>query len=146
MEIPRTFKWLVALELFVHEARQRNCSKLEDTILAPLAFALHKEFVPKTPGFVPLASEAHRMVNCRFSVMELYPKFTQFMIDSMANLDVLSRAHRDVLRNDTTEELNLPSWVPPFQQAGTTSLIDDLLFTQYNAAIHLGPYRKAESK
>jgi hypothetical protein len=68
------------------------------------------------------------------------------MIDSMANLDVLSRAHRDVLRNDATEELNLPSWVSPFQEAGTTSLIDDLLFTQYNAAIHLGPHRKTESK
>ena len=146
MELPRTFKWLVALELFAYEARQRNCSKLEDKVLAPLAFALHEEFAPNTPDFLPLKREARRIIDCRFPVPELYLKFTRFMIDSMANLDVLSRAHRDVLRNDATEELNLPSWVSPFQEAGTTSLIDDLLFTQYNAAIHLGPHRKTESK
>ncbi|KAF7594831.1 hypothetical protein BBP40_008161 [Aspergillus hancockii] len=52
--------------------------------------------------------------------------------------------HGDVLQIDTTEELKLPFWVPQFHQAGMTSLIDDLLFTQYNAAEHLGPYRKFE--
>lgn len=31
------------------------------------------------------------------------------MINSIANLDVLLRAYRDVLRNDATKELNLPS-------------------------------------
>jgi len=146
MELPRTFKWLVALEMFAHEARQRNCSKLEDKILAPLAFALHEKFAPETPDFFPVKREAHSIIDCRLPVPELYLKFTRFMIDSMANLDVLSRAHRDVLRKNAAKEPNLPSWVPPFHEVGTTSLIDDLLFTKYNAAIHLGPYRQIESK
>jgi len=146
MEIPRTSKWLVALELFVHEARQRNCSKLEDKVLAPLAFALHEKFVPESLDFPPFEREARRLIDCRFPVTELYPKFTRFMIESMANLDILSRACRDTLPRDATDELNLPSWVPPFEKAGTTSLIDDLLFTRYNAAIYLGPYCKVESK
>ncbi|ROV88037.1 hypothetical protein VPNG_10355 [Cytospora leucostoma] len=144
LEIPGSFKWLVALELFVHESRQRNCCKLEDKVLAPLAFALHDQFAPETPDYLPLKTEARSLIDCRISVIELYRKFTHFMIDSMANLDILSRAHRDVPHDDATKELNLPSWVPPFQKPGTTSLIDDLLFTQYNAADHLGPYCRVE--
>jgi hypothetical protein len=58
-------------------------------------------------------------------VKELYLKFTCFIIESMANLDILSRAHRDTPLNNATKELNLPSWVPPLEKAGTTSLIDE---------------------
>ncbi|KAH7459133.1 hypothetical protein FOMA001_g20262 [Fusarium oxysporum f. sp. matthiolae] len=144
MEIPRTVKWLVALELFVHEARHRNCSKLEDKILAPLAFALHEQFTPDTSDYIPLRRNVRRIIDCQIPVTELYLKFTRFMIDSMANLDILSRAHRDFPLNDATEELDLPSWVPRFHEAGRTSLIDDILFSQYNAAAHLGPYEAIE--
>ncbi|KAL8367102.1 hypothetical protein RB595_000422 [Gaeumannomyces hyphopodioides] len=140
-EIPRTLKWLVALELYVHEARSRNSQKPEDKIRAPLAFALCEKFFPKTPESLPLERHACRLLDCRTSWMELYPRFTLFMIDSMANLDILSRAHRDVECDDATKMLSLPSWVPPFHVTGTTSLIDDLLFTQYNAASHLSVYK-----
>ncbi|KAK7418335.1 hypothetical protein QQZ08_011278 [Neonectria magnoliae] len=145
MEVSRSLKWLVALELLVHESRQRDCSKLEDKILAPLAFALLEDFAPKTSDYFLLQKEASRIADCQIPVPELYRKFTRFMIESMSNLDILSRAHRHVVRGNRTEKLNLPSWVPPFQEAGTTSLIDDILFTKFNASIHLGPYRKVES-
>jgi hypothetical protein len=36
--------------------------------------------------------------------------------------------------------------MPPFEKAGTTSLIDDVFYTQYDAAHYLGPYQKVESK
>ncbi|KAE8360898.1 hypothetical protein BDV27DRAFT_161219 [Aspergillus caelatus] len=143
-EIPRKLKWLVALELLVHESRQRSCSKLEDKVLAPLAFALRENFAPNNPDFLSLATEARRIIGYRFPITELYSKFTRFMLHSMGNLDILSRTHRDVIPTDTTEELKLPSWVPQFHQAGMTSLIDDLFFTQYNAAEHLGPYSEFE--
>lgn len=141
LEVPRTFKWLVALELYVHETRPRNCQMLGDKVRAPLAFALSEKFTPKTQEFPLLERHARQMLDCRIPWMELYPKFTQFIIGSMSNLDILSRAHRDVECDDATEMLNLPSWVPPFQAAGTTSLIDDLLFTNFNAASHLGAYK-----
>lgn len=145
-EISRSVKWLVALELLVHEARQRSCTKLEDKVLAPLAFALHDTFVPGTPDFHLLANEARKLLNYDFSVFELYVKFTRFMTTSMANLDILSRVNPAILPNKSAHVLNLPSWVPSFNEAGTTSLIDDILFTQYNAAVHLGSYRKIQSK
>ncbi|KLU92871.1 hypothetical protein MAPG_11833 [Magnaporthiopsis poae ATCC 64411] len=141
LEVPRTLKWLVTLELYVHETRPRNCQKPEDKVRAPLAFALNKKFTPTMPEFHLLERHARQMLDCRIPWMELYPMFTQFIIDSMANLDILSRAHRDVECDDATEMLSLPSWVPPFQAAGTTSLIDDLLFTKFNAASYLGAYR-----
>ncbi|KAH6974984.1 heterokaryon incompatibility protein-domain-containing protein [Ilyonectria sp. MPI-CAGE-AT-0026] len=144
MKVPQTLKWLVALELFVHEARQQECSHQEDKVLAPLAFALHESFAPETPDFVSPEEKARRVIDCRIPVTELYLKFTRFMVESMSNLDILSRAHRDVLPNNTTKQLELPSWVPPFHEAGTTALLDDLLFIQYNAAIHLGPRRNGE--
>jgi hypothetical protein len=146
MEYSRTFKWLIALELYTHEARQRNCSQLEDKILAPLTFALHEKFAPESPEFLSVKREARGILDCRLPVSDLYLKFTRFMIDSMDNLDVLSRAHRDILHHDPMKEPNLPSWVPPFHEVGTTSLLDDLLFTRYDAAIHLGPHRQIKSK
>ncbi|KAJ4285977.1 hypothetical protein N0V90_013543 [Kalmusia sp. IMI 367209] len=144
MEIPRTFKWLVALELHAHEARQRNCTQLKDKILAPLAFALNERFTLETPDFVALKREAHGILDCRLPVSELYLKFTRFLIDSMSNLDILSRAHRENLHEDPTKALNLPSWVPPFHEVGTTSLVDDLFFSQYKTATYLGPYCQIE--
>jgi hypothetical protein len=137
LTIPRTYKWLVALELLVHEARQRECSKAKDRIIAPLAFALHEKFLPDREGFRGVEIEIQRIISgCQsISTEELYCKFTHFMISKMGNLDILSRAHGD---QDTDLELDLPSWVPPFHTAGSTSLIDELLVTQYDAAKHLG--------
>jgi hypothetical protein len=37
----------VSLELLVHEARQRECSGAKDRIIAPLAFVMHKTFLPE---------------------------------------------------------------------------------------------------
>ncbi|KAH7406328.1 heterokaryon incompatibility protein-domain-containing protein [Phaeosphaeria sp. MPI-PUGE-AT-0046c] len=142
MEVPRTFKWLMALELYTHEARQRNCSQMQDKILAPLTFALHEAFAPESSEFLSLKREACGILDCRLPVSDLYLKFTRFMIDSMVSLDILSRAHRDTLYSGSTREPKLPSWVPPFHEVGTTSLLDDLLFTQYNAAAYLGPYHQ----
>ncbi|KAH6665433.1 heterokaryon incompatibility protein-domain-containing protein [Halenospora varia] len=138
LKIPRTFKWLVALELLVHEARQRECSKLKDKIIAPLAFAIHEQYVPDTADFHCLETDIQNILDYSQSTEELYCRFTHFMISSMANLDILSRAHRNDDGQDRDLELSLPSWVPPFHTAGSTSLIDDLLFTQYDAAKHLG--------
>ena len=146
LQLSRTFKWLVALELFVHEVRQRNCCDLKDKVLAPLAFALHDKFVPRTPEFLSAEKQARYLIDFRIPVTDLYLRFTRFMIKSTANLDILSRAHRDVPRDDAIEELNLPSWVPPFHNAGTTSLIDNLLYTRYNAASFSGLYRVVESE
>jgi hypothetical protein len=121
---------------------------LEDKVIAPLAFALHDAFVPGTPDFHLLANEARKLLNYTSSVTELYLKFTRFMTNSMANLDILSRVDRAILPNNMmpSHVLDLPSWVPSFNEAGTTSLIDDILFTKYNAAGYLGPYQEVESK
>lgn len=98
-EISRSLKWLVVLELFAHEARQRSCTKLEDKVLAPLAFALHDTFIPGTSGFHLLANETHELLNYDFSVTELYIQCTHFLTDSMANLDILSRVNSAILPN-----------------------------------------------
>ncbi|CZR66870.1 uncharacterized protein PAC_16771 [Phialocephala subalpina] len=142
LTIPRKFKWLVALELLVHEARQRECSKPKDKIIAPLAFAIHERYVPDTVDFHYLETGIQSILDYPQSTEELYCKFTHFMISSMANLDILSRAHRNDDGQDRDIDLSLPSWVPPFHTAGSTSLIDELLFTQYDAAKHLDrPYQ-----
>lgn len=145
-EIPRTSKWLVALELLVHEARHRNCSNLEDKVLAPLAFALYERFTPQDPDFFYIGTQARDLLDHRVPVAELYPKFTLFMIESMESLDILSRSQSDNGHIGSVQEPKLPSWVPPFQKAGTSSLIDDLLFTRYEAARYLGPYKRFECK
>ena len=132
------------LELFVREAQQRNSSRPEDKVLAPLAFTLHEKVVPNSPYFPMVANEAREIVDCRLSVTELYLRFTRFMIRSMANLDILSRANWDFMRNGESKQVQLPFWVLPFQDVGTTSLVDDLLFTQYHTAKHLGAYCKTE--
>ncbi|KAL4781289.1 heterokaryon incompatibility protein-domain-containing protein [Aspergillus varians] len=144
-QVSRTLKWFTALELLVHEARQRNCTQPGDKVLAPLAMALHDDFIPKTTDFSTIVSEAQTVLDCRLPASELHTKFTRFIVDGMSSLDILSRVQGDDSQNSTARELGLPSWVPQYQQAGTTSLIDDLLFTQYNAAKHLGPYCRAEN-
>jgi hypothetical protein len=141
LTIPRTFKWLIALEFLVHESRQRECSDAKDKIIAPLAFAMHGKFVPDKVDFLRLEKDIQSLRDCSLSTQELYCKFTRFMINSMANLDILSRAHRtsnDQDDQDTDKETSLPSWVPPFHTAGSSSLIDELLFTKYDAAKHMG--------
>jgi hypothetical protein len=60
--IPRTFKWLVGLELLVHEARQRECSNPKDWIIARLGFALHKKFVPDMEKFRDLKAGIQSML------------------------------------------------------------------------------------
>jgi hypothetical protein len=142
-KIPRTFKWLIALELLVHETRQRECSKAKDRIIAPLAFAMHEKFVPELDNF-RLLEAGMSILGYSLSMKELYCRFTHFMINSMASLDILSRAHRNDDGQDKDSELSLPSWVPPFHIAGSNSLIDELLFTQYDAARHLN--RRREGK
>ena len=127
----------MALELLVHEAKQRECSKANDRIIAPLEFALHEKFLQDRERFRGVEIEIQRIISgCQsISTQELYCRFTHFMISKMGNLDILSRAHGE---QDTNLELDLPSWVPPFHTAGSTSLIDELLVTQYDAAKHLG--------
>ena len=144
LKVSGSFKRTVVLEIFVHEARQRNCSRPEDKGLAPLAFTLHEKFVPKSSYFPMVANKAREIVNCRLSVTELYLRFTRFMIRSMANLDILSRTNWDFMRNGESKQVQLPSWELPFQDVETTSLVDDLLFTQYHAANHLGAYCETE--
>ncbi|KAJ6032508.1 hypothetical protein N7540_003240 [Penicillium herquei] len=139
-EVPETFKRLVALELLVHEARQRDCCKPEDKILAPLAFALHKSFTPHDQYFSSIEHKARVLLDHGIPMAKLYLEFTRFMIESMGSLDILSRLQSDHGPMELAEEPKLPSWVPPFQNAGTSSLIDDLLFTKYDAAGFLGPY------
>ena len=73
---------------------------------------------------------------------ELYIKFTRFLINSMKNLDILSRAYKDDRTPDEID-IKLPSWVPPFHRMGTTSLIDD---NRYDAAGHMGSYHERKSK
>jgi hypothetical protein len=57
----------------------------------------------------------------------------------MGNLDILSRTHRNDEDEDEDTDLGiqLPSWVPPFHRAGSTSLIDELLVTKYDAAKYI---------
>lgn len=59
--------------------------------------------------------DGERLLDCRTLWMELYPRFTLFMIGSMANLDILLRAYRGVERDGATKILSLPSWMPPFK-------------------------------
>jgi hypothetical protein len=70
------------------------------------------------------------------------------MISSMGNLDILSRTHRNDEDEDEDTDLGiqLPSWVPPFHRAGSTSLIDELLVTKYDAAKYLGRRGERTSK
>ena len=133
LRIPRSLKWLVALEVLVHEMRQRECSDWKDKIIAPLAFALR--YAPVN-GYEQFEDRINDLLNYSKSTSELYRKFTTFMISSMSNLDILSR----VGGRHCVEEnkLNLPSWVPHFNDAGISSLIDDLLFTKFDVAKYLG--------
>lgn len=148
--VPRTYKWLVALELLVHEARQRECSEAKDRIIAPLAFAMHKTFLPELESFTALEIDIQRILSsCQsISTQELYCRFTHFMIREMGNLDILSRTHRndEVEDEDTDLGIQLPSWVPPFHRAGSTSLIDESLVTKYDAAKYLGRRGERTSK
>ncbi|KAI0905867.1 hypothetical protein F4823DRAFT_566350 [Ustulina deusta] len=143
--IPRTFKSLVALELLVHESRARNCSKLEDKVLAPLSSALHDIFTSQTPDYFPVKRAASSLLNCQLSATDLYTRFARFLTNSMKNLDILSRAHRQDSQTEPHQRIDLPSWVPPFQDPGSSSLIDELLFTRFGAAIHLGQYSTPRS-
>lgn len=150
LRIPRTYKWLVALELLVHESRQRLCSKLEDKIIAPLAFALYRDFVPGTEeAFQPIAHYARSLLDIRTSTAELYQSFTVFLLKSMGNLDVLSRCQMEMpsLHSDPDAERihHLPSWVPRYNTAGSASLIDSLLLYRFDAARYLGSYKFNES-
>lgn len=117
-EIPYFFKWLVALEHLVHEVRQRNCHNPKDKVLAPISFALG--FGQESFELRELKCEARGMLDDHFPVADLYTKFTRFLIKSMKNLDILSRAHRDDANDEMIEGVRLPSWVPPFHLTGTT--------------------------
>jgi hypothetical protein len=142
LKIPRIFKWLVALEVLVHEMRQRECSDWKDKIMAPLAFAM--KHAP-TGCYGQLEGRIKDLLDYLKSTDELYRKFTRFMIDSMSNLDILSRTDGyNIVEQDN--KLNLPSWVPSFNSAGKSSLIDDLLFTKFDAAKYLGPRRNNVGK
>lgn len=145
-EIPRTFKLLVALELLVHEARHRNCSNLEVKVLAPLAFALYERFMPHDSNFSHIETKARDLLDHGVPVAKLFLKFKLFMIESMESLDILSRLQSDNGQIESVQGPKLPSWVPSFQKVGTSSLIDDLLLTQYEAARYLGPYKRFERK
>jgi hypothetical protein len=142
----------VALELLIHEARQRECSEAKDRIIAPLAFAMHKTFLPEVENFTALEIEIQRILSsCQsISTKELYCRFTHFMISEMGNLDILSRTHRNDEDEDENEDtdlgIQLPFWVPPFHRAGSTSLIDELLVTKYDAAKYLGRRGERTSK
>jgi hypothetical protein len=148
--VPPTYKWLVSLELLVHEARQRECTNPKDRIIAPLAFAMQKTFLSEVENFTALEIEIQRILSsCQsISTQELYCRFTHFMISSMGNLDILSRTHRndEYKDEDTDLGIQLPSWVPPFHRAGSTSLIDELLVTKYDAAKYLGRRGERTSK
>jgi len=133
LRVPRSFKWLVALEVLVHEMRQRECSDWKDKIMAPLAFAIN--YAPAS-GCKQFEDRIKDLLNYSKSTSELYRKFTTFMIDSMSNLDILSRI--DGRHCVEENKFNLPSWVPHFNDAGTSSLIDDLLFTKFDVAKYLG--------
>jgi hypothetical protein len=110
--------------------------------MAPLAFAM--QFAP-TDGYNQLEGGIKDILDYRISAKELYGKFTRFMIDSMNNLDILSRDGRyDGVEKD--DDLSLPSWIPPFHVAGISSFIDDILFTRFDAAKHLGARRRHEGR
>ena len=133
LRVPRSLKWLVALEVLVHEMRQRECSDWKDKIMAPLAFAI--KYAPVS-GYEQFEDRINDLLNYSKSTSELYRKFTTFMIDSMSNLDILSRVNgRHCIEEN---KFNLPSWVPHFNDAGISSLIDDLLFTKFDVAKYLG--------
>ena len=102
---------------------------------------MHEKFVPDLDNF-RLLEAGMRILEYSLSTKELYCRFTHFMIYSMVSLGILSRAHRNDDGQDTDLELSLSSWVPPFHIAGSNSLIDELLFTQYDAARHLDRRRR----
>jgi hypothetical protein len=113
--------------------RQRECGERKDKI-TPLAFAM--KHAP-TGGYGHLQRRIEDLLDFWKSKGELYRKFTRFMVDCMGNLDILSRVDlENVVEQDM--ELKRPSWVPPFDTIGTSSLIDDLLFTDFAATKHLG--------
>jgi hypothetical protein len=114
--------------------RQGECSERKDKIIAPLAFAM--KHAP-TGGYGHLQRRIEDLLDFWKSKGELYRKFARFMVDCMGNLDILSRVDlENVIEQDM--ELKRPSWVPPFDTIGTSSLINDLLFTDFAAAKHLG--------
>ena len=133
LRVPRSLKWLVALEVLVHEMRQRECCDWKDKIMAPLAFAI--KYAPIS-GYEKFEDRINDLLNHSNSTSELYRKFTTFMIDSMGNLDILSRVDGRHWIEET--KLNLPSWVPHFNDAGISSLVDELLFTKFDVAKFLG--------
>jgi len=69
IRIPRIFKWLVALEVLVHEMRQRECSDWKDKIMAPLAFAM--KYAP-TSGYGQLEGRIKDLLDYLKSTDELY--------------------------------------------------------------------------
>ena len=117
--VPRTYKWQVALELLVHEARQRECSNPKDRIIAPLAFAMHKTFLPEVENFTALEIGIQRTLSsCQsISTQELYCRFTHFMISEMGDLDILSRTHRNE-DEDTDLGYNYPPGFRLFIELG----------------------------
>lgn len=135
LKIDRTFKWLVALDVFVHGMRSRSCSIPGDKIKAPLAFAMHKSFLHRN-------FSAHNMYLIKEILSspeesppeELYRKFAIFVIASMQNLDILSRVDHDYPPS-TKKTPDLPSWVPDYSISGTSSHIDNNLLYQYNATM-----------
>lgn len=64
------------------------------------------------------------------------------MNNSIVYLGILFRVNSVLLLDRPAHVLNLPAYRLSFHEAGTTSFINDILFAQYNAAIHLGSYQK----
>ncbi len=134
LKVSTTVKWLVALELLVNEVRSRHCAVASDKIIAPLTFAMHSKFAPDAISEL-FGESIKSILNLRQSTERTYCRFTTFIIESMNCLDILSRIDRDGdLNVDKDENLALPSWVPNFSLAGTTSLIDNLLLRKYDAS------------
>ena len=144
MQIPKTFKWLLSLELLVHEARSRQCTKLRDRIVAPLTFASNEMFTPKeVDSFHTISEDARAILDCKDSATVLYRRFTSFMIGAMGNLDILSRcSYMGEIEQDgqmDSEIFTLPSWVPRFNEPSALSLIDSLLRPNSTLLVSLGP-------
>ena len=137
---PGSYKWLVALELLVNDMRQRECSQKKDKILAPLAFAINFA----TANERTLRQDIDVILDYQFSTEELYCRSTKFMINSMNNLDILSRTDR---QNDAPDRLSfkLPSWVSSFHTPGVSSFIDGILWNKFDAAKHLGNHKSTGS-
>jgi len=70
-------------------------------------------------GYEHLQIRLEDLLNRSESIEELYKKFTRFMIDSMGNLDILSRVG---LGNavEQNKGFKQSSWVPSFDSIGTS--------------------------